>query len=248
MEALKEQLEKQREVLSKRPKKYMKRKELEGPVVKSTKEDPIVPSAEESSEPLAKREKRLPSPVLEPIELKIPQILPQKPKYDPNMKKSQFESTEAYVLHFLKRILHEWETNLVHRSDTEKRSVEGQKETQRRKQCYEHIRPLFRLLKAKNVPLDFLTGMEQIVDFALQREYIKANDAYIRLSIGEAAWPMGVSMTGIHARSGRERIQSERISHVLNNETQRKFIQSIKRILTYTQFSYPNPIRHKNLS
>ena len=47
------------------------------------------------------------------------------------------------------------------------------------------------------------------------------------MSIGNAPWPIGVTMVGIHARTGREKIFSQSIAHVLNDETQRKYIQVI---------------------
>jgi pre-mRNA-splicing factor 18 len=59
----------------------------------------------------------------------------------------------------------------------------------------------------------------------LRREYIATNDAYLALAIGNAAWPIGVTSVGIHSRTGRERIFSQKIAHVLNDETQRKYIQ-----------------------
>jgi hypothetical protein len=40
------------------------------------------------------------------------------------------------------------------------------------------------------------------------RQYTKAADSYLLLSIGKAAWPMGVTMVGIHERSSREKIFS----------------------------------------
>lgn len=61
------------------------------------------------------------------------------------------------------------------------------------------------------------------------RQYIKANDAYLKLSIGNAPWPIGVTMVGIHERSGREKIFSQHVAHVLNDEVSRKYIQSLKR-------------------
>jgi hypothetical protein len=64
------------------------------------------------------------------------------------------------------------------------------------------------------------------------REYLRANDAYLRLSIGNAPWPIGVTMVGIHERSGREKIFSNNVAHVLNDETSRKYIQSIKRLVS----------------
>lgn len=72
----------------------------------------------------------------------------------------------------------------------------------------------------------------EITHHMQNREYVKANDAYIRLSIGNAAWPIGVTMVGIHARSARERIQSDSVAHVLNDEVSRKYIQSLKRCVS----------------
>lgn len=51
----------------------------------------------------------------------------------------------------------------------------------------------------------------EIVLMMRAREYVKANDAYLRLSIGNAPWPMGVTMVGIHERSAREKIFSNQV-------------------------------------
>ena len=53
----------------------------------------------------------------------------------------------------------------------------------------------------------------------------EANDAYLEMAIGNAPWPIGVTMVGIHARTGREKIFARNVAHVLNDETQRKYIQ-----------------------
>jgi pre-mRNA-splicing factor 18 len=44
------------------------------------------------------------------------------------------------------------------------------------------------------------------------RSYQKANDAYLRMSIGNAAWPIGVTSVGIHERSAREKIGQDNIA------------------------------------
>ena len=54
---------------------------------------------------------------------------------------------------------------------------------------------------------------------------MQANDAYLEMAIGNAPWPIGVTMVGIHARTGREKIFARNVAHVLNDETQRKYIQ-----------------------
>ena len=59
----------------------------------------------------------------------------------------------------------------------------------------------------------------------LDRNYLRANDAYLEMAIGNAPWPIGVTMVGIHARTGREKISDKNVAHVLNDEIQRKYIQ-----------------------
>jgi pre-mRNA-splicing factor 18 len=44
---------------------------------------------------------------------------------------------------------------------------------------------------------------------------------------------------GIHERKGRDKIQESNIGHVLNDETQRKWIQAIKRLMTFAQKKWP---------
>lgn len=42
-----------------------------------------------------------------------------------------------------------------------------------------------------------LLRMSEIVHFTQTRQYQRANDAYLRLSIGNAPWPIGVTMVGL---------------------------------------------------
>lgn len=59
------------------------------------------------------------------------------------------------------------------------------------------------------------------------------------MAIGNSPWPIGVTMVGIHARTGREKIFSKNVAHVMNDETQRKYIQALKRLMTKCQEYYP---------
>jgi pre-mRNA-splicing factor 18 len=59
------------------------------------------------------------------------------------------------------------------------------------------------------------------------------------MAIGNAPWPIGVTMVGIHARTGREKIFDRNVAHVLNDETQRKYIQAVKRLMTQCQKLFP---------
>ena len=41
-----------------------------------------------------------------------------------------------------------------------------------------------------------LVRIAEIVHYMQSRQYSKANDSYLRLSIGNAPWPIGVTMVG----------------------------------------------------
>ena len=86
---------------------------------------------------------------------------------------------------------------------------------------------------------DVLAAIVEIVKAAQERRYVDANDGYLRLSIGKAAWPIGVTMVGIHERSAREKLHNGERGHVMGDEVTRKFLQSIKRCLTFAQVRWP---------
>ena len=73
--------------------------------------------------------------------------------------------------------------------------------------------------------------VKSIVDYCKDREYVKANKHYLQLSIGKKAWPIGVTSVGIHMRTGREKIQINKTTHVMNNEQQ---------VCLYLQFFFSN--------
>jgi len=98
------------------------------------------------------------------------------------------------------------------------------------------------MCQKKTVPKDILKEVSWIVNALKDNNYVKANDSYYRMAIGNSPWPMGVTMVGIHERSAREKISSSDQAHILNDETQRKYIQAIKRMMTFCQHENPvNP-------
>ncbi|KAJ8261960.1 hypothetical protein GJAV_G00160460 [Gymnothorax javanicus] len=135
----------------------------------------------------------------------------------------------------LKFLLGVWAKDLNSREDHVKRSVQGKLASATQKQTESYLNPLFRKLRKKSLPADIKESITDIIKFMLEREYVKANDAYLQMAIGNAPWPIGVTMVGIHARTGREKIFSKHVAHVLNDETQRKYIQGLKRLMTICQ-------------
>eukprot|EP00644_Phytophthora_capsici_P001802 jgi/Phyca11/107650/e_gw1.14.775.1 len=139
------------------------------------------------------------------------------------------------VYRFFKGMLQRWEKDLASRPEHVKRTAQGKIAVKTMKQCKDYIRPLFKLCKHRQVPPDILPNLVDIVKFCRQGEFVMANDAYIKLAIGNAAWPIGVTMVGIHERTGREKINSNKQAHVMNNESQRKYLTSVKRLMSYAQ-------------
>ena len=144
------------------------------------------------------------------------------------------------VYKFLKGLLKEWEAELEARPNSVANSVAGRNESKTLKQCKDYIRPLFKQLKRRKLEAGMQAHLTKIVDFAQQGEFVKAHDAYMDVAIGRAAWPIGVTMVGIHARSGRAKIESANVAHVMNSELQRKYLTSVKRLLSYAQKKRPD--------
>ncbi|KAI1828421.1 hypothetical protein F4861DRAFT_181599 [Xylaria intraflava] len=103
----------------------------------------------------------------------------------------------------------------------------------------ENMVPLFRKFESGSLDDDILKPVVEIVQAAQERRYVDANDGYLRLSIGKAAWPIGVTMVGIHERSAREKLHNGERGHVMGDEITRKYLQSIKRCLTFAQVRWP---------
>ncbi|KGQ09619.1 Pre-mRNA-splicing factor 18 [Beauveria bassiana D1-5] len=106
-------------------------------------------------------------------------------------------------------------------------------------QTIENMKPLFRKFETGDLDDSLLEPVVEIVKALQERRYVDANDGYLRLSIGKAAWPIGVTMVGIHERSAREKLHDGEKGHVMGDEVTRKFLQSIKRCLTFAQVRWP---------
>ncbi|CAM9306879.1 unnamed protein product, partial [Ectocarpus sp. 8 AP-2014] len=103
---------------------------------------------------------------------------------------------------FFRGLLKEWEMDLNARPDHVKRTVQGKLETKTQKQAKDYMRPLFKLCKQKALPDGILNNLVTMINFMKEGEFVRANDIYILTAIGNAPWPIGLTMVGIHERSG----------------------------------------------
>lgn len=139
------------------------------------------------------------------------------------------------IFKYLNNLLQQWQEELAQRPESVKQSVAGKNETKTLLQCQDYIRPLFKLLKKRKLEEGLTQHLVKIVHYCQIGEFVQANDAYLDVAIGRAAWPIGVTMVGIHARTGRAKIESANVAHVMNSELQRKYLTSVKRLITYAQ-------------
>lgn len=128
-----------------------------------------------------------------------------------------------------------WEKELDNIPENMRDSAEERQRFGIYKQCRGYIKPLLRLLKKKQVSKEIMNKLFEIMIFCIDKDYIRAHDKYIELAIGNAPWPMGVTMVGIHERSGRARIAKSEVAHILNDENTKKYLQSVKRIMSLVQ-------------
>ncbi|CAO2652372.1 Nn.00g006550.m01.CDS01 [Neocucurbitaria sp. VM-36] len=163
------------------------------------------------------------------VELKVPK--------DKDGREFLFRQLASYFTMVLK----EWDITLAGRDPEVKESYQGKQAYAAMVQARENMRPLFKKLENFDLPDSIVEPVVEIVHAAQERRYVDANDGYLRLSIGKAAWPIGVTMVGIHERSAREKLHEsdKNAAHIMSDEMTRKYLQSIKRCLSFAQTRWP---------
>ncbi|KAI3401230.1 hypothetical protein diail_11936 [Diaporthe ilicicola] len=169
-------------------------------------------------------------------DMKVPDEIP--PVSDREARRWLYRQLASYFT----MVLREWELALAR----ERAQAGGELETTAARQAYstmvqckQTMTPLFRRFEKADLDESVLKPVVEIVKAAQERRYVDANDGYLRLSIGKAAWPIGVTMVGIHERSAREKLHNGERGHVMGDEVTRKYLQSIKRCLTFAQVRWP---------
>ncbi|KAJ3672962.1 hypothetical protein LUZ60_006336 [Juncus effusus] len=146
---------------------------------------------------------------------------------------------EEKISVFFKSLLDEWGKEVEEMQESERRTAKGKSIVATHKQCARYLDPLFKMCKKKALPSDIKKALSSIVNHCLDLNYLSATDQYIKLAIGNSPWPIGVTMVGIHERSAREKIHTNSVAHIMNDEVTRKYLQSVKRLITFCQRKYP---------
>ncbi|KAG7897047.1 hypothetical protein KL935_000680 [Ogataea polymorpha] len=96
--------------------------------------------------------------------------------------------------------------------------------------------PLLVQLKKKSLPHDQLVSLATILYNIQHQKYTEANEAYLQLSIGNVAWPIGLIDIGIRVRTNNMKIgEGSNISNIMKDERTRQWILAVKRLLTFCE-------------
>lgn len=87
-------------------------------------------------------------------------------------------------------------------------------------------------LRSDGLTEDMITSLSTICYYIQQKQYMKANESYMKLSIGNIAWPIGVIGVGIHARSALQKIEDSGSNIMIDDKT-RRWITGVKRLITF---------------
>jgi len=140
---------------------------------------------------------------------------------------------------WLRSTLREWETELTARQAGEKDRRVFAEERGQYRQSKQYLRPLRKALRDGSISPGIVTSLSCIAEACQKRLYKEAKEAYMKLAIGTQPWPIGVTTVTFHDRPNRHNIGEDNVAHILNDETTRKYVQMIKRLVTYTEKRWP---------
>lgn len=93
-------------------------------------------------------------------------------------------------------------------------------------------------LRAGTLAPDLVVGLSTIFFYIQQRDFRRANEAYLKLSIGNVPYPVGVRDVGIHARSADAKIAGDdklSLANIMQSENMRRWIIAVKRIINFCE-------------
>ncbi|KAK6462646.1 Prp18 domain-containing protein [Scheffersomyces coipomensis] len=129
----------------------------------------------------------------------------------------------------IKSLIKQWEDYISNHPHEQQQQIPLIHETKR------DLVTLLYKLRSFKLSSDMLISLLTVLYYIQTHNYNRANESYMKLSIGNVAWPIGVEHIGIHARSSSTRINGrhhQQISNIMINDKTKRWITSIKRLIT----------------
>lgn len=142
------------------------------------------------------------------------------------------ETVNLQIRAYLKYLMAKWELVL---KESEPAS-DKEPAYQILRQTDESITILLNKLRKRTLHEDIFASLATLTMYLQQQDYRQANDTYIKMSIGNAAWPIGVTAVGIHARAAQEKITGkDQVANIMKSEDTRKWLTAVKRLVTFAE-------------
>jgi len=123
---------------------------------------------------------------LDPLDSPAPLISEEEMRLDPDNVKKDPELVYRQLDAWFRLVIREWRKALDERPLSVKESFQGKKAADAMLQAEEYMKPLFRHFKQKDLRPNVFEKVCEIVVEAQKRRYVRANDVYLKLSIGNA--------------------------------------------------------------
>jgi len=153
------------------------------------------------------------------------------------------------VRSWLRKALKAWEKELADLPDDQKKLPATKTAIAAHRQVRRDIRPLQKRLRVYVMDEGLLDKIYTIVTRAEAREYRSAAEFYIDLTVGKAAWPIGLGhggsmlmedAIGLHDRENLMKNKALKdVASQLNDEVVRKYVQALKRLMNKAQKYWP---------
>ena len=97
--------------------------------------------------------------------------------------------------------------------------------------------PLLVKLRKNRLDPQMLISISTILYHLQQpREINLSLQSYMKLSIGNVAWPIGVTQIGIHQRSAHSKLATNSVANIMIDDRTRLWITSLKRLITFKEW------------
>uniref|UniRef100_A0A060SWP7 Pre-mRNA-splicing factor 18 n=1 Tax=Blastobotrys adeninivorans TaxID=409370 RepID=A0A060SWP7_BLAAD len=103
-------------------------------------------------------------------------------------------------------------------------------------QTEDEVEILLNRMRDKKLEPTVVTSVSTMLHYIQQKNYRLANDSYIKMSIGTAAWPVGIVSVGLHDRAPEERFSGGNDdAQIMKDESTRRWLTAVKRLLTFAE-------------
>lgn len=153
-------------------------------------------------------------------ESEVEEIIVKEDIANPKQKDKIYLQSRVY----LKHLVNEWE-----RCSTDEDDKTLLLETKK-----DLVKLLYKL-RARKLDDNMLVSLATILYYLQISDYMKANESYMKLSIGNVAWPIGVQNIGIHARSSSLKITGNNTASIMIDTKTRRWVTAVKRLITFSE-------------